>query len=128
MRFLLDTHILLWALSEPERLRPSTRAAIEDSDNDVLFSTASIWEIAIKSRLSRPDFALRAADIATEALSIGFAELQITWRAAAAVGDLPLYHRDPFDRILVAQAATAGIPLFTVDRRLAQYGDMVRFV
>ena len=104
MRFLLDTHLLLWALNNPERLANATRDAIEDSDNDVLFSTASIWEIANKARLRRTDFAVRAEKIATEAIATealawGFGELLIRWQSASIVADLPPHHRDPFDRI-----------------------------
>ena len=125
MRFLLDTHLLLWALNDPERLREATRDAIEDPANDVLFSTASIWEVAIKTRLGRPDFAVPAETIAKEALVLGFAELLIRWQSAAVVADLPLHHRDPFDRILLAQAITEPVHLYTVDRKLVQYSPLV---
>ena len=86
MRFLLDTHLLLWALNEPTRMGETTRDAIEDPANDVLFSTASIWEIAIKTRLGRPDFSVRAETIAKEAMARGFAELLIRWQSASIVG------------------------------------------
>jgi PIN domain nuclease of toxin-antitoxin system len=125
MRFLLDTHLLLWALNDPERLREATRDAIEDPANDVLFSTASIWEVAIKTRLGRPDFAVPAETIAREALVRGFAELLIRWQSASVVADLPLHHRDPFDRILLAQAITEPVHLYTVDRKLVQYSPLV---
>jgi PIN domain nuclease of toxin-antitoxin system len=125
MRFLLDTHLLLWALNDPERLSEATRDAIEDPSNDVLFSTASIWEVAIKTRLGRPDFAVRAEIIAEEALVRGFAELLIRWQSAAVVADLPPHHRDPFDRILLAQAITEPVHLYTVDRKLVQYSPLV---
>jgi PIN domain nuclease of toxin-antitoxin system len=128
MRFLLDTHILLWALNAPERLAGAVRLEIEDPDNVVLFSTASIWEIAIKSRLGRSDFAVRADRIAGEAVARGFGELMIRWQAAAAVGDLPLHHRDPFDRILLAQAMTEPMHLYTVDRKLVPYSSLVRLI
>jgi PIN domain nuclease of toxin-antitoxin system len=126
MRFLLDTHLLLWALNDPDRLSSATRDAIESPDNDVLFSTASIWEVAIKTRLGRPDFTVRAERIATEALARGFAELLIRWQSASVVADLPMHHRDPFDRIIVAQAVTEPIHLYTVDRKLVPYSAMVR--
>lgn len=128
MRLLLDTHLLLWALNDPDRLTGSTREAIENPGNDVLFSTASIWEIAIKVRLGRPDFAVRAETIAMESLSRGFTELLIRWQSAAVVADLPLHHRDPFDRILLAQAITEPIHLYTVDRKLAPYSPLVVLV
>jgi len=125
MRFLLDTHLLLWALNDPERLASATRDAIEDPDNDVLFSTASIWEVAIKARLRRSDFAVRAEKIATEALARGFGELPIRWRSASIVADLPMHHRDPFDRILLAQAISEPVHLYTVDRKLVPYSALV---
>jgi PIN domain nuclease of toxin-antitoxin system len=125
MRFLLDTHLLLWALNDPGRLGAATRDAIEDPANDVLFSTASVWEVAIKTRLGRPDFAVRAETIAREALVRGFGELLIRWQSAAVVADLPLHHRDPFDRILLAQAITEPVHLYTVDRKLMQYSPLV---
>jgi PIN domain nuclease of toxin-antitoxin system len=125
MRFLLDTHLLLWALNDPQQLSGAIRDAIEDPANDVLFSTASIWEVAIKTRLGRPDFAVRAETIAREALVRGFAELLIRWQSAAVVADLPLHHRDPFDRILLAQAITEPVHLYTVDRKLVQYSPLV---
>lgn len=128
MRFLLDTHLLLWALGDPDRLSEATRDAIEDPANDVLFSTASIWEVAIKTRLGRPDFTVRGETIATEALALGFAELLIRWQAAAAVADLPMHHRDPFDRILLAQALTERIELYTVDVKLVPYSSLVVLV
>jgi PIN domain nuclease of toxin-antitoxin system len=125
MRFLLDTHLLLWALNDPERLASATRDAIEDPENDVLFSTASIWEVAIKARLRRLDFAVRAEKIATEALARGFGELLIRWQSASIVADLPMHHRDPFDRILLAQAITEPVHLYTVDRKLVPYSALV---
>jgi PIN domain nuclease of toxin-antitoxin system len=125
MRFLLDTHLLLWALNDPERLASATRDAIEDPENDVLFSTASIWEVAIKARLRRPDFAVRAEKIATEALARGFGELLIRWQSASIFADLPMHHRDPFDRILLAQAMTEPVHLYTVDRKLVPYSSLV---
>ena len=128
MRLLLDTHLLLWALSDPDRLNRPTRAVIEDPENDVLFSTASIWEVAIKVSLGRPDFAVRAETVAMESLRRGVAELLIRWQSAAAVADLLLHHRDPFDRILLAQAITEPIHLYTVDRKLVSYSPLVVLV
>lgn len=128
MRFLLNTHILLWALNDPDQLTAEVRGEIEDPDNVVLFSTASIREITIKSRLGRPDFAVRAERIANEAVARGFSELMIRWQAAAVVADLPLHHRDPFDRILLAQAMTEPVHLYTVDRKLPPYSSLVRLI
>src|ERR1700740_552793 len=104
MRVLLDTHVLLWALAQPHRLDAETRATIETGASEVLFSVASIWEIAIKGGLGRAVSAVKPAEIARTAVDIGFVELVIRSDAAALVAELPPYHRDPFDRILVAQA------------------------
>ena len=107
MRVLLDTHVLLWALAEPRRLDGETRATLESADTEVLFSAASIWEIAIKAGLGRSDFAFDPAEIARAALDTGFTELVVRSNAAALVGRLPLLHRDPFDRVLVAQTMSS---------------------
>ena len=128
MRVLLDTHILLWALAEPRRLDRETRATIESSDTEVLFSAASIWEIAIKSGLGRSDFAFDAEEIAQAALDTGFTEVAVRAKAAALVARLPLLHRDPFDRVLVAQAIVEPATLYTADQQLVPYSDLVRHV
>lgn len=128
MRVLLDTHVLLWALAQPHRLDAETRATIESGATEVLFSAASIWEIAIKAGLRRTDFAIKPAQIARTAVDIGFVELVIRSDAAALVGELPLYHRDPFDRVLVAQAIVAPATLYTADDRLTRYSELVRRV
>ena len=126
MRVLIDTHILLWALASPERLSPELRNDLTDPANEILFSTASIWEIGIKAGLRKADFTADPAIVAQTALVRGFTELPIMWRAAAAVAKLPPIHRDPFDRILVAQAVAEPVHLLTADRALLAYSDMVR--
>ena len=113
-------------LAEPARLDAKTRDAIESGDTDVLFSAASIWEIAIKGRLGRADFAFDPADIARPALDTGFVELPVGANAAAVVGRLPELHRDPFDRVLVAQAIVEPAILYTADRQLVPYSDLVK--
>jgi PIN domain nuclease of toxin-antitoxin system len=128
MRLLIDTHILLWALAQPERLSAAFLDILRKPNNQVLFSSASIWEIAIKAALRRTDFAARPDVVAREAVAQGFAELQVGWQAAAAVADMRPLHRDPFDRILIAQAVCEPVHLFTVDRKLVPYSDMVRMV
>jgi PIN domain nuclease of toxin-antitoxin system len=127
MRVLLDTHILLWALAAPRRLNRETRATIESSATEVLFSAASIWEIAIKSGLGRSDFAFDAEEIAQAALDTGFTEVAVRAKAAALVARLPLL-RDPFDRVLIAQAIVEPATLYTADQRLVPYSDLVRRV
>ena len=128
MRVLLDTHVLLWALAEPRRLDKEVRVTIESGDNEVLFSAASIWEIAIKTGLGRSDFAFDPAEIARAALDTGFIELPVRSNAAALVGGLPLLHRDPFDRLLVAQAIVEPASLYTTDQQLVPYSDLVRCI
>jgi PIN domain nuclease of toxin-antitoxin system len=126
MRVLLDTQVLLWALAEPRRMDAETRATIESGEVDVLFSAASIWEIAIKAGLGRRDFALDPAEIAQAALDTGFTELAVRSNAAALVARLPLLHRDPFDRVLVAQAIVEPATLYTTNQQLVPYSDLVR--
>lgn len=128
MRVLLDTHVLLWALAQPHRLDEEARATIESGASEVLFSAASIWEIAIKAGLGRADFAVKPTEIAHTAVDIGFVELVIRSDAAALVAELPLYHRDPFDRILIAQAIVEPATLYTADDRLTRYSELVRHI
>ena len=123
---LVDTHVLLWALNEPRRLGRSARDLLESPANEVLFSAASIWEVAIKATLNRRGFGVTPGEIATAALSTGFVELPITSGAAAMVSELPMHHRDPFDRLLVAQAMSEPAVLLTSDRALTVYSKLVR--
>lgn len=125
---LLDTHVLLWALGEPDRLDAATRALLEDADTEVLFSAASIWEVAIKARLGRADFAACPREVAEAARETGFAELPVRAAAAALVAELPMHHRDPFDRLLVAQAMTEPARLWTADAALRPYSELVTLV
>ena len=127
MRLLLDTHVLLWALAEPERLGRA-RAEIEAGSNQVLFSAASIWEIAIKSALRRAEFAVSPEAILNAALQSGFAELPVRSAAAARVASLAPHHRDPFDRLLVAQAISEPAALYTADAQLAKYSELVHVI
>jgi len=128
MRLLLDTHILIWALSEPARLNAATRAALEDAENEVFFSAASIWEIAIKARLGRADFDQASDGVAQNARATGFVELPVLSDAAARVESMPLYHRDPFDRLLVAQAMAGPLRFYTADPALLPYSELVTLV
>lgn len=125
MYILLDTHILLWAIDEPWRLTEQSRAAIQDGRNVILFSAITILEIAIKSALRRRDFPSRPEHILKIALATGFRELPVKSEVACLVGNLPRYHRDPFDRMLVAQAMTEPARLLTADAILTKYSDMV---
>jgi PIN domain nuclease of toxin-antitoxin system len=128
MRVLLDTHVLLWALAEPRRLDRETRTTIESGETKVWFSAASIWEIALKAGLGRGDFDFDPAEIARAALNTGFGELTVRANAAALVSRLPWLHRDPFDRLLVAQAITEPATLYTAHQQLVPYSDLVRYI
>lgn len=125
MRLLLDTHILLWALTDPSRLSSSVRDALEDPANIVLFSAASVWEASIKAALGRTDFQFSPQEIVASALDAGFTELPVRSTAAMRVADLPHHHRDPFDRLLVAQAMDEPAMLYTSDAQLRAYGNLV---
>jgi PIN domain nuclease of toxin-antitoxin system len=124
MRVLVDTHVLLWVLVEPQKLSTKARTFLEEAP-ERLFSTASIWEIAIKARLGRTGFSTDASRIARTARESGFKELRIDSSAAAHVAQLPPHHRDPFDRLLIAQAMLEPARLLTIDRRLEPYSDLV---
>ncbi len=126
MKFLLDTHLLLWAAGAPEKLPRSVHALIEDSHNELYFSAASLWEIAIKRGLGRADFVVDARVLRRELLDNGYLELPITSEHAVYIDTLPPLHKDPFDRILLAQATVEGITLLTLDALVAQYPGPVR--
>ena len=128
MKLLLDTHLLLWAASEPKRLPKAARVLIEDLENDLLFSAASMWEITIKCSLGREDFRVNARLLRRGLLDNGYTELPITSEHAINVDHLPSTHKDPFDRILVAQATVEGITLLTNDHKLINYPGPIRKV
>jgi len=128
VRLLLDTHLLLWAAGQPRRLSPEARALLNDPENRLLFSAASLWEIAIKSGLRRADFRVDARLVRRGLLDNGWEELPVTSAHAVAVAQLPPLHRDPFDRMLLAQAETEGVMLLTADATVAQYPGPVRLV
>jgi len=125
MKLLLDTHLLLWAASAPNRLSRKAVTLLNASDNEPLFSPASLWEISIKRGLGRPDFDADPRMLRRGLLDNGYQELPITSEHAVAVDSLPAIHQDPFDRILVAQALTEGIVLLTADPTLAKYHSLV---
>ena len=128
MKLLLDTHLLLWAAGEPAKLPPKARVLIEDEANALLFSAASIWEVAIKRGLGRADFQVDVRRLRRGLLDNGYLELTISSLHAVTVDMLPMLHKDPFDRILIAQAKAEGVVLLTVDRTLAPYGEPVQLV
>ncbi|KWF00067.1 twitching motility protein PilT [Burkholderia ubonensis] len=128
MKLLLDTHLLLWAAAGAAELPERARALIEDPACMPLFSVASIWEIVIKRGLERDDFKVDANVLRRNLLDVGYVELPITSAHALAVEQLPPIHRDPFDRLLVAQAISEGVTLVTHDRAVAQYPGPIRHV
>lgn len=121
MHLLLDTHILLWSAGDPEKLPFQARDLILDQQNRLYFSAASIWEIVIKRGLGRNDFQVEPEVLRRGLEENQYQELPITSAHAAAVGRLPALHKDPFDRILVAQAITEGLLLLTSDEYVAEY-------
>ncbi len=126
MNLLLDTHVLLWAASEPQRLSAKARTLLLDSANQLVFSAASLWEISIKSSLDRTGLKVDARRLWRMLLVNGYRELPITSEHTVAVNELPALHKDPFDRILVAQARVEGLLLLTSDKIVAKYGEGVR--
>ena len=128
MKFLLDTHLLLWASGPLELLPNAATQMIDDPDNELFFSVVNLWEITIKHGLGRSDFQADARILRRELLENGYGELTVTSEHAFAVGLLPRIHRDPFDRILVAQATVEAITLLTSDPVVARYPGPVRAV
>jgi len=128
VKLLLDTHLLIWAAMFPERLSEAARALVNDPRNELLFSALSIWEVAIKSVLRRESFQVDPRLLLRGLLDNGYTELPVTSRQAVNIDALPLLHKDPFDRLLLAQAISEGIILLTADAQLAQYPGPVRLV
>jgi PIN domain nuclease of toxin-antitoxin system len=128
VKLLLDTQLVLWAAGQPEKLSAEARSLLEAADNELLFSAASIWEITIKNGLGREDFRVEPRVLRRGLLDNGYLELPITSQHAVGVDGLPALHRDPFDRLLVAQAQAEGIMLITADAQVAQYPGPVRKV
>lgn len=128
MSFLLDTHVLLWALYQPTMLPHHWQETLMAPENTVLFSAISIAEIAIKKSLHRPDFPFPPERVCELARDTGFDELHLSARHASELATLPFHHRDPFDRLLVAQARAETCRLITADRALVRYSDLVTLI
>jgi PIN domain nuclease of toxin-antitoxin system len=126
MRLLLDTHLLLWAAAEPSKLSTEAQELLSDEANELLFSVASLWEVAIKRSLERADFWIDARQFRRALIDNGYAELPITGEHAVAIDQLPAHHKDPFDRMLVAQSTCEGVTLLTADPIVLRYGGLVR--
>jgi PIN domain nuclease of toxin-antitoxin system len=128
VRFLLDTHLLLWAAARSARLPREARELLQDDSNDVYYSAASIWEIAIKSSLRRKDFRVDLTQLLATLPEMGLVELPVTAAHAAGVTRLPPIHRDPFDRLLIAQSIVEPLTLLTNDALLDRYRVGARVV
>src|SRR3990170_577441 len=128
MKLLLDTQLLLWAAGQTERLSPAAKKLLTNPRNDLFFSAASLWEIAIKRTLGRDDFRVEPRLLRRGLLDNGYVELPVTSQHAVGIDALPPLHKDPFDRLLLSQALTEGITLLTHDEQLARYPGPVRKV
>jgi PIN domain nuclease of toxin-antitoxin system len=128
MNLLLDTHVLLWAVARPDRLSTSARRMLGNGHNRLHFSAVSLWEITIKRTLGRKDFRVDPRQLRRGLLEHGYSELVVTGEHAVAIDRLPEVHRDPFDRMLIAQAEVEGFVLLTADEDLEAYGGPVRLV
>ncbi len=128
MKVLLDTHILLWAAAGSPSLSAQARQVLLSEAAELYFSAASVWEVAIKSGLGRADFAVDARQLRRGLLSNGYLELPVTGEHAIEIGSLPDIHKDPFDRILIAQSRVEGMQLVTPDKLVAQYPGNILLV
>ena len=128
MKLILDTQMIIWATFWSEKLPAQARQLIVDLDNDIFFSPVSLWETAIKNSRNRPDFKVEARILRRRLLDCGYQEIPITGLHTVAVSDLPLLHKDPFDRLLLAQAKIEGFTLLTTDATLSAYPAPVLLV
>lgn len=128
MKLLLDTHILLWAAGQPDKLSSSAREMLLDSRNTLFFSSASIWEIVIKRGIGRNDFKVDPYRLRKMLVMNHYIELAISSEHVLRVESLPLLHKDPFDRVLIAQARSEGMLLLTVDTAIIKYKDSIQAV
>lgn len=128
MNLLLDTHLLLWAAGQPDKLSPQALEWLEAPTNTLYFSAASLWEVTIKQGLGRGDFQINPPLLRRGLLDNGYVELPISSQHAVAVSSLPAIHKDPFDRLLIAQATQEGLLLLTHDAVVASYPGPIRLV
>ena len=128
MKLLLDTHLLICSAWTPRRISSAARSLISSTDNELIFSAASLWEIAIKQALEKDDFEVDARVLRRGLLDNGYGELPVNGDHAVAIRALPLIHKDPFDRILIAQATIEGITLLTADPIVARYPGPIKKV
>jgi PIN domain nuclease of toxin-antitoxin system len=128
MKLLLDTHILLWACAAPDSLPAAAADLIENLDNELFFSAASIWEVGIKNAMGKANFRFDPAVLRRALLDAGYQELSMNGQHSIAAAALPPIHSDPFDRMLIGQAATEGFILVTSDLAIAKYTGPIRHV
>ena len=128
MKLLLDTHILLWAAGQPEKLSESARTRLTAAENSLYFSAASMWEIVIKLGLGRDDFKVDPYRLRKMLVVHGYTEIPVSSEHVLRVLGLPLVHKDPFDRLLLAQARSEGMLLVTADAAVAEFGESVMMV
>jgi PIN domain nuclease of toxin-antitoxin system len=128
MKLLLDTHILLWAAGQPDKLSELARKMLLDNRNTLFFSAANIWEIVIKKGIGRDDFKVDPERMRKMLVLNDYKELAITAEHVLRVSALPSLHKDPFDRMLIAQARSEGMLLMTVDSAVIAYGEGIHAV
>jgi len=128
VKLLLDTHLLLWAAGEPDRLSAAARRLLNDANNELFFSAASLWEVVIKSKLGRSDFQADARILRRSLIDNSYGEMPILSSHVVAIDGLPPIHKDPFDRILIAQATVEGIALISADPIVMEYPGPIRKV
>ncbi|AGT11051.1 type II toxin-antitoxin system VapC family toxin [Paracoccus aminophilus] len=128
MNLLIDTHLLLWSAFAPEKIPARATALMLDPGNQLWFSAASIWEVAIKRGLNRPDFRVEPGVLRAGLLANDYSELSVDGRHCLGLAALPAVHADPFDRMLIAQAVSEGMVLLTADSRIGQYAGPIELV
>ena len=128
MNLLLDTHVLLWMASTPEKLSQEALGLVEQEANSLHFSVVSLWEASIKYSLGKKDFGYEPRQFRRGLLRAGLQELQITSEHVIRVSELQMLHRDPFDRLLVVQSQVEDLTLVTSDAAVAQYSRQIRLV
>ena len=128
MRILIDTHLLLWSAAMSRRVPAEARRLLEEPVNEVFYSVASLWEIAIKAALRKFDFKIHLSILRPALAEMAFVELPVSGDHAEKLASLPPIHKDPFDRMLVAQCLSEPLVLLTNDAVLADYGEFVLVV
>ncbi len=128
MKILLDTHLLLWVISNDEHLSAQAKELIDDDRNELYFSVVNIWETAIKHNFGRQSFLFQPRNVRRSLLEHGFGEIEISSEHAITAGELPRLHRDPFDRLLIAQAAVEDVVLLTSDAAMTRYSGSICLV